>query len=88
MIRAVMRLSPLDDRYELELLTEFDSVSRAVVLAMLLSAIAQGLLAGLGYYLAFFLLSPFPDASLGTVFLAAVERAAMAPQCTSLPAPS
>jgi predicted PurR-regulated permease PerM len=52
MIRAVMRLSPLDDRYEQELLSKFDSVSRAVVLATLLSAIAQGLLAGIGYYVA------------------------------------
>ncbi|MFC1757385.1 AI-2E family transporter [Planctomycetota bacterium] len=50
MIRAVMRLSPLDDRYEKELLSEFDSVSRAVVMATLLSALAQGLLAGIGYY--------------------------------------
>ncbi len=50
MIRAVMRLSPLDDRYEKELLSEFDSVSRAVVMATLLSAFAQGLLAGIGYY--------------------------------------
>ncbi|MCA9213861.1 MAG: AI-2E family transporter [Planctomycetales bacterium] len=54
MIRAIMRLSPLDDRYEKELLSEFDSVSRAVVLATLLSAFAQGLLAGIGYYFAGF----------------------------------
>lgn len=54
MIRAVMRLSPLDDRYEKELLSEFDSVSRAVVMATLLSALAQGLLAGIGYYFAGF----------------------------------
>ena len=54
MIRAVMRLSPLDDRYEKELLSEFDSVSRAVVMATLLSAFAQGLLAGIGYYFAGF----------------------------------
>ena len=50
MIRAVMRLSPLDDRYEEELVREFDKVSRAVVLATLLSAVAQGLLAGIGYF--------------------------------------
>jgi len=54
MIDTVMRLSPLDDRYERELLTDFASVSRAVVLATLLSAAAQGLLAGFGYYLAGF----------------------------------
>ena len=52
MISAVMRLSPLDDRYEFELLSEFDQISRAVVLATLLSAVAQGLLAGIGYYFA------------------------------------
>ncbi|MEX0937989.1 MAG: AI-2E family transporter [Pirellulales bacterium] len=52
MIRTVMRLSPLDDRYEQELLDEFDRVSRAVVVASLLSALVQGLLAGIGYYFA------------------------------------
>jgi predicted PurR-regulated permease PerM len=52
MIETVLRLSPLDDRYERELVAEFDNVSRAVVLATLLSAAAQGLLAGFGYWLA------------------------------------
>ncbi|MCA9189939.1 MAG: AI-2E family transporter, partial [Planctomycetales bacterium] len=52
MITTAMRLSPLDDDYERELLVEFDQVSRAVVLATLLSAAAQGLLAGIGYYFA------------------------------------
>ena len=52
MIQAVMRLSPLDDAQELELITEFAKVSRAVVLATLLSAVAQGLLAGIGYFFA------------------------------------
>ncbi|MBI84328.1 MAG: hypothetical protein CMJ81_14105 [Planctomycetaceae bacterium] len=51
LIRAGMRLSPLDDRYEAELLQEFDTSCRAVVLATLLTAIVQGLLAGIGYYL-------------------------------------
>ncbi len=51
MIKTLMRLSPIDDHYETELLAEFDNVSRAVVLATLLSAIAQGILAGIGYYL-------------------------------------
>ncbi|GAG19352.1 unnamed protein product, partial [marine sediment metagenome] len=37
MINSFMHLSPLDDRHELELLVEFDKVSRAVVLATLLS---------------------------------------------------
>jgi predicted PurR-regulated permease PerM len=54
MIETVMRLSPLDDRYEHELLVDFANVSRAVVIATLLSAAVQGLLAGFGYYLAGF----------------------------------
>lgn len=52
MINTIMRLSPLDDTYEQELLLEFDRISRAVVLATVLSAITQGLTAGVGYYFA------------------------------------
>jgi predicted PurR-regulated permease PerM len=52
MIDAVMELSPLDARYEQELLERFGDVSRAVVVATLLSAVVQGLLAGVGYYFA------------------------------------
>jgi predicted PurR-regulated permease PerM len=52
MIRALMRLSPLDARYERELLERFGQVSRAVVVATLLSAVVQGALAGIGYYFA------------------------------------
>jgi predicted PurR-regulated permease PerM len=52
MIRALMRLSPLDSRYERELLERFAQVSRAVVVATLLSAVVQGALAGIGYYFA------------------------------------
>ena len=59
MLQTVQRLSPLDDRYEAELLLEFDKISRAVVLATLLSAIAQGVLAGIG----------FAIAGVGSVFL-------------------
>lgn len=51
MVNTFMHLSPLDDRHELELLQEFDKVSRAVVLATLLSAVAQGILGGIGYKL-------------------------------------
>ncbi|MEO8498326.1 MAG: AI-2E family transporter, partial [Planctomycetota bacterium] len=51
MVQTLMRLSPLDDQYERQLVTEFDSVSRAVVLATLLSAVAQGLLAGVAFWL-------------------------------------
>jgi predicted PurR-regulated permease PerM len=50
MVRSMMELSPLDDRYELELLAEFDRISRAIVLATVLSALAQGLTAGIAYY--------------------------------------
>jgi len=52
MVAALMKLSPLDDTYEQELLDKFGDVSRAVVVAVLLSAIIQGLLAGIGYYFA------------------------------------
>ncbi|MFO1062360.1 MAG: AI-2E family transporter [Pirellulales bacterium] len=50
MFQSVMALSPLDDRYEQELLLEFDRVTRAVVLATVLSALTQGAAAGIGYY--------------------------------------
>jgi predicted PurR-regulated permease PerM len=50
MVRTLMDLSPLDNRYEEELLAEFDRTSRAIVLATVLSAVAQGLTAGIAYY--------------------------------------
>ena len=50
MIKTIMHLSPLDDAYEEELLLEFDRISRAVVLATILSAVVQGLTAGIGYF--------------------------------------
>ena len=52
MIKALMKLSPLEDRYEEQLLNEFATVSRAVVVATLLSAVVQGVLAGIGYLFA------------------------------------
>jgi predicted PurR-regulated permease PerM len=52
MIQRLMRLSPLDDRYEEQLIRQFGDVTRAVVVATLLSAIVQGLLAGIGYFVA------------------------------------
>jgi hypothetical protein len=52
MIHTMMRLSPLDNEYEQELLNKFANVSRAVVLAVLAAAIVQGLLAGIGFYFA------------------------------------
>jgi predicted PurR-regulated permease PerM len=50
MLIALMRMSPLDDSYERELLEKFSDISRSVVMATLLSAVAQGLLAGIGFY--------------------------------------
>ncbi len=50
MVEGLMQLSPLDDDYERELLEKFAEVSRAVVVATLLSAAAQGLMAGIGYW--------------------------------------
>ncbi len=50
MIRTLMRLSPLDDNYEERLLIEFDRTSRAVVLASVLSALVQGILAAIAYW--------------------------------------
>lgn len=52
MIEGLMYLSPLDDEYERELLEKFAEISRTVVVAMLLSAVAQGALAGIGFYIA------------------------------------
>ncbi len=52
MVRTVMRLSPLDDKYEEQLITQFDGISRTVVVATLLSAFVQGILAGIGFYFA------------------------------------
>jgi predicted PurR-regulated permease PerM len=51
MVSTLMRLSPLDNRYEMQMLEEFEKISRAVVMATLLSAVTQGLLAGIAYYL-------------------------------------
>jgi predicted PurR-regulated permease PerM len=50
MTRTLMRLSPLDDNYEERLLGEFDRTSRAVVLASVLSALVQGILAATAFY--------------------------------------
>lgn len=52
MLTALMQLSPLDDDYEKQLLDKFSDISRAVVLATLMSAFVQGLLAGMGYFFA------------------------------------
>jgi len=59
MIDGVTRLMPLDRRYQWQLLAEFEEVSRAVVSSILLAAVVQAALAGLGFYVA----------GLGKVFL-------------------
>jgi len=50
MLKTFQGLSPLDDAHEQELVLEFEKVSRAVVVATLLAALAQGVLAGIGFY--------------------------------------
>ena len=72
MVSTVMKLSPLDDEYERELLQKFAEVSRAVVLASLLSAITQGLLAGIGYYFALPADAPVVLLTAATMVLAIV----------------
>ncbi len=51
MTETLMRLSPMDNVYEHQLLMEFDRTSRAVVLASVASAIVQGILATLGFWM-------------------------------------
>ncbi len=67
MIRTLMRLSPLDDAYEERLLLQFDQTSRAVVLATVLSALAQGALSTVGYW--FFGLPSLVLLFLATTFM-------------------
>ena len=50
MINTLMQLSPLEEEHELELLARFGQISRSVVVATLLSAVAQGVAAGIGYW--------------------------------------
>jgi predicted PurR-regulated permease PerM len=52
MVQTLLRLSPLETSRTRELIDQFDSVTRAVVVATLLSAFVQGLLVGLGFYVA------------------------------------
>jgi predicted PurR-regulated permease PerM len=51
MLEAVIKVSPLEEQHVRELASEFDRACRAIVSATLFSAVAQGLLAGLGFYL-------------------------------------
>jgi predicted PurR-regulated permease PerM len=50
MLDAVVKLVPLEEQHVRELAAEFDRACRAIVSATLLSAIAQGLLAGFGFF--------------------------------------
>lgn len=50
MLEALIRLSPLEESHVRELAAEFDRACRAIVAATLLSAAAQGVLAGVGFY--------------------------------------
>ncbi|MGC4003317.1 MAG: AI-2E family transporter [Pirellulales bacterium] len=52
MIAGVGGLLPLDAQHQRRLMTEFADVSRAVASATLVSALAQGMLAGIGFYFA------------------------------------
>ncbi len=52
MILAIGRLLPLEAEHQQRLFRDFASVSRAVATATILAALCQGLLAGVGYYLA------------------------------------
>ncbi|MBA62935.1 MAG: hypothetical protein CMJ76_11275 [Planctomycetaceae bacterium] len=52
MVQTLLKLSPLKSDYEKMLIDEFVSISRAVVLATILSALAQGVLAGVGFWIA------------------------------------
>jgi predicted PurR-regulated permease PerM len=72
MIAGIMKMSPLDDVYERELLDKFATISRAVVVASLASAAAQGLLAGVGYYFALDAGAPIFLLTMVTMVLALV----------------
>jgi predicted PurR-regulated permease PerM len=54
MLEQLMKVTPLDSRYEVQLLDQFGQLTRAILVAMLLSAAVQGVLAGVGYALAGF----------------------------------
>ena len=68
LLDACIKFLPLEEHYVRELITEFDRASRAVVLATLLSAAAQGLLAGIGYQFV----------GMGSVFLLTILTAMFA----------
>lgn len=51
-VSALMVLSPLEDKYEQQLLTEFQMLVRAVVAGSIASATAQAVLSGIGFWFA------------------------------------
>ncbi len=59
MVRATMRLSPLEGPRTQELIDQFDDITRSIVSATLLAAFVQGLFTGVGFYVA----------GVGSVFL-------------------
>jgi predicted PurR-regulated permease PerM len=69
MINGLMGLSPMDKRHELELLARFAEISRSVVVATMLSAVVQGILAGVGFYFALPGPDPATHASGAPIFL-------------------
>ncbi len=78
MLAGMMKLSPLDDVYERELLDKFANISRAVVVASLASAVVQGLLAGVGYAFALNPGAPIFLLTMLTMLLAIVPFAGAA----------
>jgi predicted PurR-regulated permease PerM len=50
LLQGLIEISPLEEQHVRELVAEFDRACRAIVSATLLSAIAQGILAGIGFY--------------------------------------
>ena len=62
MLDALVRISPLQEHYVRELVVEFDRACRAIVSATLLSAVAQGILAGIGFYVAGYFVPGLQDA--------------------------
>jgi predicted PurR-regulated permease PerM len=67
-IRTLTILSPLEDKYEQQLLAEFEILIRAVVAGSIASAAAQAALSGLGFWIA----------GLDAVFLLTVASAVFA----------
>ena len=69
-VDGILRLVPIARRNQLQILAEFGRVSRAVVMATLLSSVSQGVVAGIGYWLVG--LSPIVLLSVMTMLLSLV----------------